>query len=1764
MQRLGKGPTTRVVRDAAGTTATHGGLRTPYSRGSGPSGGLRRRTTFALLLTSLLVAVVLLAAAPLAAARPLSSATDAATTATGRSAGQGVTRSIVTGDTHHWRGGGADNNWSTGGNWSPATAPSTRDTVVFDSDAASKTASNDLGGLSLAGISILGTGYSITGQAVTLTGAMSCTGSCAWGPDVILNTTQQISVGDGASLTISGKVGPFLDPTPAPGFTKVGAGSLTLTGTSSFLGLISVTAGTLVIDGTVASKERVMVAAGATLRGSGTVSNSGVSSTDFLDLSGALDPGDPSVGTLTTGGQTWESGGSFTVRMDSAGGSAGASPGWSKLACSGGVAVTATQAGPFTIKLVGAPDDFERGGSYHWLIASAPGALSGFDPANFTVDTSSFTPRENSPTGDFWVNSDASGVYLDYGHGHLTHTWSGLGADDDWSTAANWAEHAAPSSGDSLVFPAHETTETANNDLVAVFPATAVTIAGVTIADDAYVITGNAIVLGGSMTRSGGEGTSSWSPAILLNAAQQFDVEEGTLAVSGGINPAVLPSTGFSLEKTGAGTLALSGACLFGSVTASAGTLLVNGPLDYYGNVSVAAAATLGGAGSISYKGLHTGEITVSGTLAPGDAGKVGTLTTGDEAWSGSPTLEVHMDAAGGTQGSSPGWSFLMIGYRLQYVSPVNLSVKLVSIGDVSDFDPAQSYTWDVASCLEIGTGFYVSVDTSRFTPARTPTGTFSAIASAVGRIYITYTPPPTLTHHWTGLGADTKWSTGANWLEGSAPENGDSIVFPAHETTQTATNDMSSLSLSGVTIADGRYVITGRVDSINITGPLVRSGGSGSSSFGAALACGFSGGTLQIDEPLVLTEGVQFGNATKTGSGRLTLSDTCYASIFTLAAGSLCESDGSGVSGVLNVRSGTTLCGFGAAQSRANIAGTLAPGTPEAIGAYRGSEQTWQPGGTYAVRMDSAAGTMGVDWDHFSISNAFSMMATEAAPFTVELLSKGTVEDFDPAKSYKWEVAYLNRGIAGGYDATNLALDTSGFTPEHAATGSFALSAVTNENFSAQLYVEYTPPPTPTHHWSGLGADTKWSTGANWLEGSAPQSGDSVVFPAHETTQTATVDISNLSLSGVTIADGRYTIDGYVETFSLAGPLVRSGGSGSSTWSTFTTLATGAGTLQIDDALVIGARMGSSVPITKTGAGRLTIPYSGQLSSRGDLTIAAGSIYVDQGSLSATSGIIDVRPGATLGGSGSSSDDRVSGTLAPGTPEAIGSFSCPNQTWEPDGIYAVRMGSAAGTAGVGWDYLSISNALFVTATQAEPFTVKLLSKGAVADFDPAKSYTWEVAYLNRGFSGGFDATKLAVDASGFTPDHPATGSFALSAADTPSPGVMLLRVEYTPPFFKAAPVVGGGTASVAVGTKQHVTWQTTAPVGSGSFDLVAVDGASVETTIVAGVPADGGDSYAADWTVLQKVGAGWTLKAVHHGAGGDRVSPTSASFRIVNPALVISAPADGSTWSQGTTQTVSWTVSPAVTTGSFRLWATPSAGGTTRGLSASLVPVVPGQASYDLGCKWLLPAGSWKLSVYYYAAGTTFTCQNTVRPAVTVPLRYTITSSTGTGGTISPLGPTYVAAGGSQGYTVAASAGYHIRDVLVDSASVGATSTWPFTNVTADHTIAASFEKNPAITITAPADGSSWSRGTTQTVSWTLSPALSVGSFRVWATPAAGGTTRAVSTTVVPVVPAQSAYSLDCKWALPAGDWKLSIYYYAVGTTFTCQNAVKPVVHVP
>ena len=115
--------------------------------------------------------------------------------------------------------------------------------------------------------------------------------------------------------------------------------------------------------------------------------------------------------------------------------------------------------------------------------------------------------------------------------------------------------------------------------------------------------------------------------------------------------------------------------------------------------------------------------------------------------------------------------------------------------------------------------------------------------------------------------------------------------------------------------------------------------------------------------------------------------------------------------------------------------------------------------------------------------------------------------------------------------------------------------------------------------------------------------------------------------------------------------------------------------------------------------------------------------------------------------------------------------------------------------------------------------------------------------------------------------------------------------------------------------------------------------------------------------------------------------------------------------------------------------------------------------------------------TIYYYCVvgGVTSNVVG-VTVASAPPVTYTITATAGANGSISPNGAVTVNHGSNQQFTITPNTGYHIDDVMVDGSSVGAVSSYTFNNVTAGHTITASFAYNNddtlPCTLTDPATG--------------------------------------------------------------------------------------------
>jgi nucleoid-associated protein YgaU len=96
--------------------------------------------------------------------------------------------------------------------------------------------------------------------------------------------------------------------------------------------------------------------------------------------------------------------------------------------------------------------------------------------------------------------------------------------------------------------------------------------------------------------------------------------------------------------------------------------------------------------------------------------------------------------------------------------------------------------------------------------------------------------------------------------------------------------------------------------------------------------------------------------------------------------------------------------------------------------------------------------------------------------------------------------------------------------------------------------------------------------------------------------------------------------------------------------------------------------------------------------------------------------------------------------------------------------------------------------------------------------------------------------------------------------------------------------------------------------------------------------------------------------------------------------------------------------------------------------------------------------------AIYTVTAANASTQPYTVTVTIAPIGTHTITASAGANGSITPSGSVLVNNGADQSFTITPSFGYHIDTVTADGSSVSATSPYTFTDVTADHTISATF----------------------------------------------------------------------------------------------------------
>ncbi|MCX5676388.1 MAG: hypothetical protein NTX87_15410, partial [Planctomycetota bacterium] len=351
---------------------------------------------------------------------------------------------------------------------------------------------------------------------------------------------------------------------------------------------------TLTVEGTLAGAGSATIGSGETLAGSGSVTLAGGVT---VDAGGTVSPG-ASAGKLTVASMIWAGLGSYLWETGNTTGTPGVD--WDLLTVTGALDITATGTDKFIIKVasLGAdplPGWGDGSGVFTWRIAET-GGVTGFDAGKFTYNTSGWNTGLNPLTGVFQIGVDINNnLMLSYIHPALFYIWRQNAGTDEWQVATNWETNAVPPADKTAIFnnpPAGDKMPT----LYASDPGQAVL--GLDFQQAGWTLKGATETLsvgtGGITSTSLVADTSNTiQPAIAFTGSAAITVTGATHT----LNTGALNATGFTLTKSGLGTLA-AGAVTAGTLQHDAGTLIAGAVQANVFNVNASATiASLTGIG---------------------------------------------------------------------------------------------------------------------------------------------------------------------------------------------------------------------------------------------------------------------------------------------------------------------------------------------------------------------------------------------------------------------------------------------------------------------------------------------------------------------------------------------------------------------------------------------------------------------------------------------------------------------------------------------------------------------------------------------------------------------------------------------------------------------------------------------------------------------------------------------------------------------------------------------------------------------------------------------------------------------------------------------------------------------------------------------------------------------------------------------------------------------------------------------------------------
>jgi autotransporter-associated beta strand protein len=192
----------------------------------------------------------------------------------------------------------------------------------------------------------------------------------------------------------------------------------------------------------------------------------------------------------------------------------------------------------------------------------------------------------------------------------------------------------------------------------------------------------------------------------------------------------------------------------------------------------------------------------------------------------------------------------------------------------------------------------------------------------------------------------------------------------------------------------------------------------------------------------------------------------------------------------------------------------------------------------------------------------------------------------------------------------------------------------------------------------------------------------------------------------------------------------------------------------------------------TTVSAGTLAVNGTGSINNSA-VTVNGGTFRYNSsvaysGALTYTSGTVG---GTNLTGSLNNLTISSGQTLSPGN--SPGTATTGSQTWAGGGTYDWEINDANATAGAdpGWDLLSGTGTLTISATSGSQFNLNLYSlsllnvAGSLTDFNNANSYNWLIA--DFAAVSGFSANAFNVIDTNFSNNNTLNGTFGVALGDT-------------------------------------------------------------------------------------------------------------------------------------------------------------------------------------------------------------------------------------------------------------------------------------------------------------------------------------------------------------------------------------------------------------